>query len=82
MRLHLNPERVSLMRTIPLGSTGEEIPVIGQGTWRMGAEPLQALTRNRGFAAGDRPRRDAHRHGGDVRLGWSGARGWRRRSAM
>lgn len=27
------------MRTIPLGSTGEEIPVIGQGTWRMGQDP-------------------------------------------
>lgn len=27
------------MRTIPLGNTGERIPVIGQGTWRMGEDP-------------------------------------------
>lgn len=29
------------MRTIPLGNTGESVPVIGQGTWKMGRDPAK-----------------------------------------
>lgn len=29
------------MRRIPLGNTGEQVPVIGQGTWKMGQDPAK-----------------------------------------
>lgn len=29
------------MRTTPLGNTGEQVPVIGQGTWKMGQDPTK-----------------------------------------
>ena len=56
------------MRTLRLPD-GEAVPVLGQGTWRMGERAGQRGRRDRGAAARPRARPDADRHRRDVRRG-------------